>query len=295
MRHQFSLMLMLVGLLLITVACADIPSAHLLASQPMSFAPDALKATPTALPPPKTQATPAPSTRVPAGLIDALFYHGSESHKEVALTFDDGPDITYTPEILAILSQYNLRATFFNIGQHVLAYPQITKAVYAAGHTIGNHSWNHPQLTALGPAQVLWQMEYTNQIIQQTIGIRPTLMRPPYGAINHMAHIQIENAGLLPIMWNVDSEDWKLQGVSSIVQTTLRETRNGSIILMHDGGGNRTQTVAALPLIIQALEQRGYTIVPMQQLLDHYNDGANNTATPTVTPTVMPDVKAVGD
>ncbi|GER90059.1 hypothetical protein KDW_42210 [Dictyobacter vulcani] len=289
MRHQFLLMLMLVGLLLITVACADAPPARVMASQMPAVKRTARKATPTL---PAIHVTPAPVARVPAGLVNTLFYHGTENRKEVALSFDDGPDITYTPQILSILSQFNLRATFFNIGQHVLAYPQITRAVYAAGHTIGNHSWNHPLLTALRPLQVLWEMQYTNQVIQQTIGIKPTLMRPPYGAIDRMVHIQIENAGLLPILWNVDSEDWKRQGVTTIVQTTLRETQNGSIILMHDGGGDRSQTVAALPRIIQALEQRGYTIVPMQQLLDHHADAPSN---PAATPTVQRTTRLTGD
>lgn len=278
MRHQFALMLMLVGLLLIIAACAGTTSAHLLASQPISFAPDTRKAMPTPASQPGATSTPAPGVKVPPGLVNALIFHGSERRKEVVLTFDDGPDITYTPKILAILSQYHLHATFFNIGQRVLAYPQITREVYAAGHTIGNHSWSHPPLTALGPAWVLWQMEHTNQIIQQTIGIRPTLMRPPYEAINRMVRIQVKRTGLLPIMGDVDSKDWQRRGVTTIVQTTLSETRNGSIIVMHDGGGNRIQTVMALPLIIQALEQRGYTIVPIQQLLDHYADRIGATA-----------------
>ncbi|GLV55835.1 hypothetical protein KDH_26790 [Dictyobacter sp. S3.2.2.5] len=273
MPRQFLLTCMLCALLLIPVACTDAPSTRVQARQFPSATSNILKVTPT---PPKVHVTPAPVTKVPPGLVHALFHHGTKSRKEVAFTFDDGPNITYTPQILAILRQFNLHATFFAIGQHILAYPHITKAVYAAGHTIGNHSWSHPLLTALKPMQVLWQMEYTNQVIQQTIGIKPTLMRPPYGAINRMSHIQIENTGLLPVLWNVDSEDWKHLGVHTIVQTTLQETRNGSIILMHDGGGDRSQTVAALPLIIRLLEQRGYSIVPMQQLLDHYADAPND-------------------
>ncbi|GHO86436.1 polysaccharide deacetylase family protein [Dictyobacter formicarum] len=224
MRHRFALMLMLIGLLVITVTRADTTSAHLLAGRPVPFASDARKAKPTLEPQPGAPSTPASSVKV-TGLVNTLFFHGSESRKEVALTFDDGPDITYTPEILTTLSQYHLHATFFMIGQHVLAYPQITRRIYAAGHIIGNHSWSHLRLTAISPAQVLWQMEHTNQIIQQTIGIKPTLMRPPYEAINRMVRIQIAKAGLVPTIGDVDSKDWQRPGVATIVQTTLSKTQ----------------------------------------------------------------------
>lgn len=287
MLHRFILMLVLVGLLTITVACADLPSAHLLVAQPVPYAPDALKATPTPKPSSTPKPEPALTPAIPPSLLYSLFFHGNESRKEVALSFDDGPDINATPKILKILRQYNLRATFFSIGQHVEAYPQITREVYAEGHTIGNHSWNHPDLTTLSPDQVSWQLDYTSQIIQKTIGIKPLLMRPPYGAINRLAHIQIENAGMLPVLWNVDTEDWKLAGVDSIVQKAMSEVKNGSIILMHDGGGERSQTIAALPIIITKLQHQGYKIVSMQQLLNHYGDTA--TLNPTVTPTIQPD------
>ncbi|GCF07618.1 polysaccharide deacetylase family protein [Dictyobacter arantiisoli] len=265
-------------LLLSMMSCADQPSGHLLTTNAIPYAPDALKATPTPRPTPTPAPVPTMVPAIPSALTYSLFYHGNEQRKEIALSFDDGPSITYTPQILRILRQFHLHATFFNIGQNVLQYPQITKEVYAEGNVIGNHSWNHPDLTTLSPVQVLWQMTYTNQIIQQTIGTKPLLMRPPYGAINRPAHIQIENAGLLPILWNVDTEDWKRAGVASIVANVMNETKNGSIILMHDGGGDRTQTIAALPIIITNLEQQGYQIVPMQELLNH----AEDVSTPTI-------------
>ncbi|GCE08908.1 polysaccharide deacetylase family protein [Dictyobacter aurantiacus] len=259
MRYRFALIL--IGLLFTTMSFTGSSSVHLPAGQPVTIV--------SAIPRLGAHLAPVPGIAILAKQAHPLLCHSSGHQKKVTLTFDDGPDVTYTPEILTILNQYHLHATFFNLGQNVQAHPQVTRMVYAAGHTIGNHSWNHTRLTALSPTGVMWQLESTNHIIQQTIGIKPTLMRPPYNSINNMVRMQIEKAGLQPVLGDVDSLDWQRPGVNVIVQTTLRETGNTSIIVMHDGGGDRTQTVGALPLIIQALEQRGYAIVPIQQLSGH--------------------------
>jgi peptidoglycan-N-acetylglucosamine deacetylase len=177
---------------------------------------------------------------------------------EIALTFDDGPNPVYTPRILHILQLYHVHATFFNIGQQVQMYPQITREVYAEGNVVDNHSWSHPNFTKLSAAQINWQINMTEQIIQHTIGTRPEFIRLPYGATNAFVQRQITQDGLIQVRWTVDTNDWRLPGVAAIESVAINQAQNGGIILMHDGGGDRSQTVAALPDIIQTLQQRGF-------------------------------------
>ena len=178
----------------------------------------------------------------------------------VALTFDDGPS-TFTPQILNVLQQSGVRATFFEVGQQVQARPGLTQEAYQAGDVIGNHSWSHPNLTLLTPSQVQGQLSRTSAAIQQATGVSPTLFRPPYGATNTTISATAEQLGLRPVLWNVDSLDWERPGVNAIVRNVLSTANNGSIVLMHDGGGDRSETVQALPQIIAALQQRGFVFV----------------------------------
>ncbi len=178
----------------------------------------------------------------------------------VALTFDDGPS-TFTPQILNVLQHSGTRATFFEIGQQVQASPNLTQEVYQAGDVIGNHSWSHPNLTLLTPSQVQGQLSRTSAAIQQATGVSPTLFRPPYGATNATVNATAEQLGLRPVLWNVDSLDWERPGVNAIVRNVLSTTSNGSIVVMHDGGGDRSETVQALPQIIANLQQRGFVFV----------------------------------
>jgi peptidoglycan/xylan/chitin deacetylase (PgdA/CDA1 family) len=198
-----------------------------------------------------------------------IVYHGNSSLPEVALTFDDGPSLYYTPQVLSILRQYGVHATFFTIGENVRLYPELVQQEYNAGHIIGNHSWDHPDLTQRSGASVTSELSRTCDVIQQTIGIRPTLFRPPYGAINAQVGFQASQLGLTSIVWSVDTRDWDQphSTESIIINNVLNEVGNGGIILMHDAGGNRSRTIAALPKIITALWQRGYRLVTIPQLL----------------------------
>jgi peptidoglycan/xylan/chitin deacetylase (PgdA/CDA1 family) len=185
----------------------------------------------------------------------------------IALTFDDGPSPLFTPQVLAILQRYKVRATFFCIGEWVHLYPGLVEQTFRAGNVIGDHTWSHPDLTKLSPYAVRWQLSSASAAIQSATGHLPVLFRPPYEATDATVVNIASQLGLQQILWTIDPRDWARPGVSAIVNNVLSYAANRSIILMHDGGGDRSQTVQALPIIISALQQRGFTFVTVPQLL----------------------------
>ncbi|WP_350274166.1 polysaccharide deacetylase family protein [Kribbella sp. HUAS MG21] len=178
--------------------------------------------------------------------------------KYVVLTFDDGPDPEYTPKVLDILAKYDAKATFFEIGQNVRKHPALTKRIHAAGHSVQNHTWTHADLRTLSATAFRQQLASTDEAIRAQTGSTPACLRPPYGGVNATVRQRARALGKDLVVWTVDSRDWTKPGTTAIVQRVLKNVHNGSVILMHDGGGNRTQTVAALPAILQALKAQGY-------------------------------------
>lgn len=170
--------------------------------------------------------------------------------KVLFLTFDDGPDPTWTPQVLATLAKYGAHATFFELGEMQGEHPGLRGQVLAAGNAIGSHSISHPQLTKLSAAQ------RHHQIFD---GPRSTCFRPPYGATNAKVRADIKAAGMVQVLWDVDPRDWARPGTSVIVHNILTHAKSGRIVLMHDGGGNRAQTVAALDHALTRLTAQGYT------------------------------------
>jgi peptidoglycan/xylan/chitin deacetylase (PgdA/CDA1 family) len=170
--------------------------------------------------------------------------------KVVYFTFDDGPDPAWTPQILDILARNNAKATFFELGQMVDRHPELHDAVLAAGNTIGSHSYSHPQLTRLSAAKM--QREITG-------GPQSKCFRPPYGSANAQVRAQIKADGMRPVLWDVDSLDWTKPGSEAIVANVLRTVHSGSVVLMHDAGGNRSQSVAALEKLLPILASKGYS------------------------------------
>jgi peptidoglycan-N-acetylglucosamine deacetylase len=209
-------------------------------------------------------------------------YYGNTRLPEIALTFDDGPNPVYTPQVLAILQTYRVKATFFDVGYLVKDFPGIVRQEFLQGHSIGNHSWSHPQLTRLSAAGIASQLVSTSDAIQAVTGTRPTIFRPPYGSYNRIVFDLALRQNLSTILWNNEARDWTLPGVNAIVYRILTLARNGGIILLHDGGGFRYQTVAALPIIITALRQRGFTFVTIPQLL--HDMGASGKPSPSPSP-----------
>ncbi len=213
-----------------------------------------------------------------------LLFQGSDSVPEVALTFDDGPSAGYTAQVLSILNQYHVHATFFCIGQQVQEFPSLVHQEYTDGNIVGNHTWDHPDLTTLSKATVDQELTSTSDELTKVNGTAPTFFRPPYGAINKSVQLQAEGHQLTPTLWNIDTEDWNGKTSQQIINTVTTQADNGSIVLMHDGGGNRSQTVAALPTIIQNLQNKGFRLVTVQQLVDDMQKHSNPTTQPTIQP-----------
>jgi peptidoglycan/xylan/chitin deacetylase (PgdA/CDA1 family) len=174
----------------------------------------------------------------------------------VYLTFDDGPHPTYTPQVLSLLRKYGVKAVFFEIGQNISNYPSITRNLRSYGMKIGNHTWSHPDLTTLSSSSVTWQLNK----MESALGYRPRCVRPPYGAYNSRIATIIAARGQRLILWTVDPRDWSRPGTTTIVNRVLANVRDGSRILLHDGGGNRSQTVAAVDILIPKLRARGYVL-----------------------------------
>jgi peptidoglycan/xylan/chitin deacetylase (PgdA/CDA1 family) len=177
----------------------------------------------------------------------------------VALTFDDGPG-RYTDALLRSLAAYRARATFFVVGQNVAAYPGIVRRTYAAGHEIGSHTWSHPDLTKLPAASVRSQFARTDKAIKRAIGIRPELVRPPYGAFNATVRRQAKRP---VVMWSVDTLDWRFRNSAKVARKAIKSVRPGSVILFHD---IHPSTVRAIPRVLKSLSKRGYRFVTVSQL-----------------------------
>ena len=172
-----------------------------------------------------------------------------EMPKILYLTFDDGPYPTYTEQILAALDRYDARATFFQLGEVRQEFPELVEKVRAAGHTIGNHSTTHSTMTALSESGMRRELEGSAD---------SKCFRPPYGAINDAVNRLLRDYGMRSILWDIDTLDWKQPPADTLRRQVVRDAFPGAIVLMHDGGGERAQTAAALPGILSELKSQGY-------------------------------------
>jgi peptidoglycan/xylan/chitin deacetylase (PgdA/CDA1 family) len=198
---------------------------------------------------------------VPKGTSYRFF--GTTANHAMALTFDDGPS-AYTSAVLAALKRYGVHATFFEVGDEVGPRAANSRAIIAAGDAIGDHSWSHPILTS---ANTRSQMAAGKAAIQKATGYTPCIARVPYGIAPASVVNTIRSLGMLTIQWDIDPRDWSLPGSAAIARNVLANAHNGAIAIMHDGGGNRSETVAALGTIIPTLLARGYHLVTVPQLL----------------------------
>jgi peptidoglycan-N-acetylglucosamine deacetylase len=198
---------------------------------------------------------PRPQPRLPYGEPMSTVKDGK---KVVALTIDDGPSPVYTPQILRILRRYGVTASFSMVGLNAATYPGVAREVAAAGHMIVNHTWNHYNLGNMSAAGVWDEIARATDAIHAVTGKRPRMFRAPYGVWPPAVFSYCAEAGLTPLAWSVDPRDWSRPGVRAIVRTIASDTRTGSVILEHDGGGNRSQTVAALKIWLPRLLDAGY-------------------------------------
>jgi peptidoglycan-N-acetylglucosamine deacetylase len=187
-------------------------------------------------------------------------FSGPSRPKRIALTFDDGPS-SYTPKILSILEQHHAKGTFFEIGAQVSGE---SRAVLKAGEELANHSYHHESY----PSRA--SMAATTSAIRRAAGFEPCLFRPPGGAYNSRVVRDARKLGMTTVIWTVDPRDWSRPGAGAIYSRVVGAARPGAIVLMHDGGGDRSQTVAALPRIIKKLHRRGYHLVTVSKLLHQH-------------------------
>ncbi|GAA3454417.1 polysaccharide deacetylase family protein [Dactylosporangium matsuzakiense] len=181
----------------------------------------------------------------------------------VALTIDDGPHGGWTPQVLHILEKYHVQATFCMIGNQILGQEAVARSVVAAGHQVANHTWSHPATLAQMPADKVEQEVYRAQEkIHETTGRTPTVFRSPGGAVSPAVFAAAAKAGMIPVNWDRDPKDWTKPGTQSITSHLLA-ARPGDILLCHDGGGDRSQTCAALRTVIPALQSRGLQFVAL--------------------------------
>ncbi|MEU8227722.1 polysaccharide deacetylase family protein [Kribbella sp. NPDC048915] len=208
--------------------------------------------TPTETPTAPISSAPPSTPRKPA--VDPTAALATGNKKVLFFSFDDGPDPVWTPKILQVLAEHGAHATFFELGAMQAAHPGLREQVLAAGNTIGSHSISHPQLTAVSAAK------RHHEIFD---GPQSTCFRPPYGASNPQVRADIKAAGMVEVLWDVDPRDWARPGTDAIVHNILTHAHNHNIILMHDGGGNRAQTVAALDKVLPLLKAQGYSFPAM--------------------------------
>lgn len=175
--------------------------------------------------------------------------------KVVYLTFDDGPNAMNTPRLLKVLAREHVPATFFQVGQFLAADPGYATRLWLAGHAVGNHTWSHADLTLLAPTAIRHQLRSTEKLMGRAAG---KCMRPPYGAMNPTVSAVAAGLGMAPVMWTVDPQDWAHQDAAYITSHVLTHVRNRSIVLLHDGGGPRGATIAAVRALIPQLRLGGY-------------------------------------
>ena len=203
-------------------------------------------------------ATGEPRSAVRGSAYDRPIQYIDDGPMAIALTIDDGPSAFYTPQVLRLLHKYGVTATFCMVGARVAAHPGVAREVADAGHAIVNHTWTHARLSALAPAAVQDQMSRASDVIHQVTGRHPGMFRAPFGAWSPTVLKLCGQMQLAPLDWSVDPQDWANPGVNAIVTTIMRNTGSGSIILEHDGGGHRSETVAALNIVLPRLLAAGF-------------------------------------
>jgi peptidoglycan-N-acetylglucosamine deacetylase len=206
--------------------------------------------------------TPHPTKTAADGPPQPVYYV-DDGPMTIALTIDDGPSPIYTPQILQILEKYRVTASFSMVGENVTYYPSLAREVADAGHVIVNHTWDHADLAKLTQAQTRAEIANATDAIHQAVGRTPTIFRAPYGAWSRTTLEYCASENLMPLDWSVDPRDWARPGVKKIVGNIMKNTETGSIILEHDGGGNRSETVAALKIAIPRLLDSGYRFKPV--------------------------------
>lgn len=181
--------------------------------------------------------------------------------KRIALTFDDGPHPIYTPQMLELLKEEQVPATFFLLGENVELYGDVVKEIAKEGHLIGNHTYHHVQVTSLSLEEACKEIQKTSDLIEELTGTGTEYVRPPFGTWNEELE---ERLNLIPVMWSIDTKDWTTQNVDWIVRETVKHAEDHDIILMHD---SYQSTVDAVKRVIEQLEAEGFEFVTVDEII----------------------------
>jgi len=191
-------------------------------------------------------------------------YSVETPEKKIAISFDAAYGDEYTLDILDTLDKYKVKATFFLVGFWVDNFPEQVKEIASRGHEIGNHSTTHPNMSELNKEKMEKEINITGDKIEEITGEKPILFRPPFGDYNDLLIRTCRENGYYPIQWDVDSLDWKALGIQPVVDRVTRNVRNGSIVLFHN---NAKYIKEYLPIVIERLQENGYEIIPVSQLI----------------------------
>ena len=199
------------------------------------------------------------------------FAGGVRGSKQIALTYDDGPNDPHTLKLLDVLAKHSVRATFFMIGRYVQQRPDIARAVAQAGHVIGNHTFTHPRLIFTSAARTHTQLRDCHQALTDAVGEHSNLFRPPFGGRRPSTLRVARELGLQTVMWNVSGRDWNAASAAVIEKKIARQIRGGDVILLHDGGhramgADRAQTVIATENLIRRCRDQGYEFVTVEEM-----------------------------
>ena len=204
---------------------------------------------------------------IAVSIVGAHPVSAKESEKKIALTFDDGPHKKYTEEILDILDEYSVKATFFVVGVCAEKYPEIVAREIASGHEIGNHTYSHAHLRNIDSSVLVGEIEKAENLIFDRVNYRTTLFRPPEGVCNETVKAVARDMDYSIVLWTVDTRDWVPSSREKIISSVLDKVDGGEIILMHDYVAKKSNTPDALRVIIPALLERGFTFVTVSELL----------------------------
>ncbi len=199
----------------------------------------------------------------------AVLKKGDTNKKKIALTFDDGPSKANTEAILAVLKEYNIKATFFVIGENAEKDPDRIRSIFDAGHEIGNHSYSHIYISKVSENTLRQEIQKTENILTEITGVRPRVFRPPGGFYNDASLAIVESMGYECVLWSVDTRDWSMPKSDTVVSQVELNASEGDIILFHDLEDKRLPTAKALKRIIPYLIENGYEFVTVSQLFEN--------------------------
>jgi peptidoglycan/xylan/chitin deacetylase (PgdA/CDA1 family) len=205
-------------------------------------------------------------------LYGRTFLGEGAGSRHLALTFDDGPNDPYTLRLLEVLARHEVRATFFPIGRHAVARPDVLRAVATAGHTVGNHTFNHPLLIFSSPTVVRRELHDCRRAVTDAIGQQAPLFRPPHGGRLPSVLRVVRAEGYMPVMWSVSGYDWRANSSQQIEQKVSSNIRGGDVILLHDGGHlgtgvDRSHTISATDRLIRRYQGEGFSFVTVPEMM----------------------------